>query len=460
MPEDVIVSINEFRFDESPSGYKEIRGLNVFGLYVDLYHKQFKFVQRHKRNLILTQPKSERFRLFNSCVFGSFPKEKALSYFEKAYRDAFDPEQITMGPEQLEKYYETLCSCPLDIGCENIDVFHSHQPGPMIFILDATQPRDLIDFWNLRSYKKHLLAIPIQWLGELSRFCQDFAIRNYRPLPGNPHGVMIDTTFLFSRSLNDQTIDNAKQYLRVKEKGAVIFQHWYPHFWERQSDLIWSPDRPVLTVKESTQNASVDDPDGRFRFDNLSPDLVDRYSSCSCWANVIHLIESENKDEVATVFPTSLRNPSFPNLSFDNKRILSNTEGLISYPVHKNWHEYWNVLDGTSAFIEWMKTQGVKAEVSDAGKTLLQVVRSLQGFWGVRYISHPTIINRLNSMACKLSKITEESEDGQQKEYLGRTVKYEDLKREIYEIVEDVFVSRPWKNKLLESLVKYDVIKL
>jgi hypothetical protein len=468
LPEDVVVSINDFHFDESTRGYRkirehemceEIRGLNVFGLYKDLYHKQFKFVQRHKRNLILARPKSKEFRLFNTCMYGSFPKKKDLAYFEKAYCDVFDPQQITLEPKQLEKYYKTLCSSPLDIGCGNIDVSYSDHSDPMIFILDATQPRDLIDFWNLRSYKRYLLAIPIQWLAELSGFCQNFAIRNHRPLPGNPYGVMIDTTFLFSRSLNDQAIDNSKQYLKVKEKGAIVFQHWYPDFWERKSDFILSPNRPVLTVKESSYKENIEDPEGRIRFNNLSPDWVDRYSMGSCWANVIHLKEGDNKDEIATVFPCSLRNPSFPNLSFDNKHILSTTEGLISYPIHKNWHEYWNVLDGTSAFIKWLKTQDVKAEISDAGKILLQVMRSLQGFWGIRYISHPTIINRLNSMSCKLCKTTEE-EDGQQKEYLGRTVKYENLKEEIHKIPEDIFVSGPWKDKLLESLVKYDVIKL
>jgi hypothetical protein len=469
LPEDVIVSINDFHFDESTRGYRkirehelceEIRGLNVFGLYVDLYNKQFKFVQHHKRNIILPQPKSKTFQLFNSCLFGSFPKRKDLAYFEKNYLDVFTPEQLTMAPEQLEKCYKTFTISPLDIGCRDIDVSYSDQTDPMIFILDANQPNDLIDFWNLRAYKQHLLAIPIQWIAELSGFCQNFAIRNHRPLPGNSHGVMIDTTFLFSRSLSDQTIDSAKQYLKVEEKGAIVFQHWYPDFWERKSDLILSPNRPVLTAKESTQNVTVEGPNRSIKFNNLSPDWVEKYCMGSCWANVIHLKDSDNKDEIATVFPSSLRNPSFPNLSFDNKHILSTTEGLTMYPVHKNWHEYWNVLDGTSAYIMWLKTQDIKAEISEAGKTLLQVMRSLQGFWGIRYISHPTIIKRLNSMACKLCKTIEETEDGQKKEYPGRTVKYEDLKKEIHEIAEDNFFNIHWKNKLLESLVKYDVIKL
>jgi hypothetical protein len=133
---------------------------------------------------------------------------------------------------------------------------------------------------------------------------------------------------------------------------------------------------------------------------------------------------------------------------------------LVTYQEHKNWHQYWNVLDGTLAFIEWLKTQHIKAEVSNAGKTLLQIMRSLKGFWGVSYISHPIIINRLNSMACKLSKATEETEDGQQKEYLGRTIGFYDFKAEIQKIGEDNFTTGVWKTKVLQSLIKYNVVKL
>ncbi|MCK4629529.1 MAG: hypothetical protein KAT56_11030, partial [Sedimentisphaerales bacterium] len=234
---------------------------------------------------------------------------------------------------------------------------------------------------------------------------------------------------------------------------------WYPPFWEKKPDIIWSPNRALLTASESKQEVTIDDDNGGFKFNNLSPDFVDRYTSSSCWVNVIHLKEEIDKNEIATVFPASLRNPSFPSLSFDNKRILSNTEGLITYQNHKNWHEYWNFLDGTSAFIKWFKTQNVNTEISSAGKTLLQVIKSLQGFWGVRYISHPKIIERLNSMACKLSKRTE-TDEGQQKEYLGRTVKFDDLKREIYKINEADITTEFWKKNVLESLIKYNVIKL
>lgn len=458
LSDDVVVNINSFRFDESYPGYKEIRGLNVFGIYKELYQKEFKFVRRHKHGIILVQPKEQRFRLFVSCIFGTFPQEKSLSYIEKGYQEAFDPEEITLEPDQIKKIYNKPYGSPLDIGCENIDIYHSDHTDPMVFILDVTQPKDLIDFWNLRTYKRRILAIPVQWIESLSEFCKDFAIKNYVPLPGNPHGVMIHPTFLFSRSLVDEQIENIIQYLRVKKKGAICLQKWYPDFWEKKSDIIWSPNRAVLTVSESKQEITIDD-NVSFKFNNLSPDFVDRYASSSCWANVIHLREEIDKNEIATVFPASLRNPSFPNLSFDNKRILSNTEGLITYQDHKNWHEYWNVLNGTSAFIKWFETQNVNTEISAAGKTLLQVMKSLQGFWGIRYISHPKIIERLNSMACKLSKRTETIE-GQQKEYLGRTVKFDALKEEIHKINEDDITTEFWKKKVIESLIKYNVIKL
>jgi hypothetical protein len=459
LPDDVVVNINNFRFDESYPGHKEIRGSNVFGIYKELYQKEFKFVRRHKHGIILVQPKEHRFKLFTSCVFGSFPRKKSLTYIKRGYQDAFDPEKITLDSGQLKKIYKRPYGSPLDIGCKNIDVSYSDRTDPTVFILDMTQPKDLIDLWNLRTFKREILAIPVQWFETLSEFCREFAVKNHRPLPGNRHGVMIDTTFLFSRSLTKEKIETIKPALRVEQKGAVVFQNWYPHFWEKKPDIIWSPNRAVLTAKEGKQEVMIDDDNGGFRFNNLSPDFVDRYASSSRWANVIHLTEGFDENEIATVFPVSLRNPPFPNLDLLNERILSTTEGLIAYQDKKDWSESWNVLDGTSAFMKWLKTQNVNTEISPAGKTLLQVMKSLQAFWGVRYISHLRVIERLNLMACKLSK-SKEIVEGLQKEYLGRTIKYNDFKKEIHDIAEDDITIGFWKEKLLESLVKYNVVKL
>jgi hypothetical protein len=64
-------------------------------------------------------------------------------------------------------------------------------------------------------------------------------------------------------------------------------------------------------------------------------------------------------------------------------------------------------------------------------------------------------------MACKLSRTLEEPEDTQQKEYPSRTVKYNDLRNEIYGIGEDAGIPlNHWKKRVLESLVQCDVIKL
>ncbi len=457
LPEDIIVNIKDFHFDESYPGYKEIRGVNVFGIYKKLYHKEYKFVRRHKHEIIMVQVEKERFKLFTSCIFGAFPIEKSLSYIEKGYKDAFDPEVISLDSKKLEKIYNKPYGCPLDIGCEDIDIFHSDRTDPMIFILDVTQPRDLIDFWNLRAYKRRVLAIPLQWIDSLSEFCKNFVVRNYKPLPGNPHGVMIQPTFLFSRSLKEEKVEKIKPYLSVKKKGAVSLQYWYPSFWEKKPDIVWSPNRPVLTAKVKSIETTVVDDKGNIRFGILSPDFVGRYHGAYCWANVVHLGDSEYRDEIATVFPTSLRNPNFPKLSSINERVLSNTEGLVCYLRNRNSEEYWKVLDGLSAFIDWFKTQKIEANISDAGKTLLQVIRSFQGFWGVSYISYPIIIERLNAMACKLSKITEDTDNDKQKEYLGRTVEFNALKAEIHEMDQ---INDAWKTKLLESLLKYNVIKL
>jgi hypothetical protein len=69
---------------------------------------------------------------------------------------------------------------------------------------------------GFRLELRGICSIPLQWLDMLSPLCRDFITRNYRPLPGNPHGVMIHTTVHFSRSLSEETIQQLYQdHLRI-----------------------------------------------------------------------------------------------------------------------------------------------------------------------------------------------------------------------------------------------------
>ncbi|MCK4788024.1 MAG: hypothetical protein KAV87_30000, partial [Desulfobacteraceae bacterium] len=140
--------------------------------------------------------------------------------------------------------------------------------------------------------------------------------------------------------------------------------------------------------------------------------------------------------------------------SIGNKE-LSTTEGLVVFPRYKKRGEHWRLIDGASAFITWLGKQGIKAELSDAGKTTLQLIRALGGLNFINIIAHPELISLLNKMAHKQIKI-QTQQGAVPKEYYGRTVEYATLEKLIHNINQ----SRRWAHFSLQSLINCNVINI
>ena len=69
----------------------------------------------------------------------------------------------------------------------------------------------MIDLWNIRQFHPRILAISLPWLQDARDFLAEFLRANYRPLPRNPHGVMIRTTIQFRRSISKELAEVAVQ---------------------------------------------------------------------------------------------------------------------------------------------------------------------------------------------------------------------------------------------------------
>src|SRR5262249_47597098 len=150
----------------------------------------------------------------------------------------------------LAKLYKKGFTSALRMGRSNIDINYHDDGDPALFVLDAYESRDLIDFWNLRAIRRGVVPIPVQWITELSAFCKEFISSSYRPLPDNPHGVMIRATVMFARSIRTSDIDQLyKDYLRVDVADANVRQLSYPPIWHlsRERDM-----RPTLSAAEKT----------------------------------------------------------------------------------------------------------------------------------------------------------------------------------------------------------------
>jgi len=375
-------------------------GQTVFDLYHHLYRKVFQFVRRHKHNIIEVKAAKSEFAAFAACLFGAFPKQHNLEYFSRAFKDAFDPEQITLDAAALLKLYKSVFHSALRMGHDGIEVDYNDHSQPTLFILDAQEPKDLLDFWNYRAVHREGIPIPAQWLPELSEFCKEFIIKNHRPLPGNPNGVMINPISMFSRSIPDKDIKTLyAKYLMVDKPGANTIQPWYPPIWRQAPEIMVRRTRPTLIAGRKTFDVPVDIEQPHIRFESLHPDFADRFGSENRWANVIRSEGWSHKDRIARVFPSDFRVQAVPRFGLGGEFLLSTNEGLVNFPKFKDLSHHWELSDGKDAIERWLKGNKITCRLSESGRATQQIIQTLGGFGGVRSLSHKDIIELLDGMA-------------------------------------------------------------
>jgi len=422
--------------------YSKKHGLSVYNLYEDLYRKEFHFVHRHKNNIVYVKAKDTSFANFVACIFGDFPAQKQLKYFERKYKDVFNPELMSLDSRSLFHLYKSDSASALRIGHANLQInYHDHQ-DPTLFILDAHQPKDLIDFWNLRAVYRNIVAVPVQWIETLSPFCKNFILYNYRHLPGNPNGVMIHPKSMFSRSIPYDDIEEIhKNYLRVDKEGANSLQTWYPPIWRETPEIMYRTMRPTLEAESKEIDIPINEDNPEIRFDPLYPEFAAKYGNHLSWANVVRLRDWSRRDRIATVFPCNYKNPSFPKLQMGQKHLLPTSEGLIIFPEFRNITEWWKLIDGTTALNTWFNENKITAVLSDAGKATQQIIHTLEGFWGVRALACKGIIKLLNKMSQRP---------------VAKSAHFKKFKNEINTAVsKDI-----WRNKNFETLVERKVVEL
>ena len=193
----------------------------------------------------------------------------------KTINTFFEPQEIGLTDKSFSKLYKTHYTSALKIGQAKLDVNYNDHSDPALFVLNAHESRDLIDFWNLRIVRRNILAIPTQWIQNLSPFCKDFILKNYRPLPGNPHGVMIQPTVMFSRSISNKDSDEIfKKYLKVDKKDANCIQQWYPPLWRPSPEFMVRTTRPTVSADEKRIDVSIDLEKPEITFDTLWPEFA------------------------------------------------------------------------------------------------------------------------------------------------------------------------------------------
>ena len=443
---------------EEPGGnYAHRYGLSVYGIYRDLYTKAFQFEQRHKNPVVHLQPADTAFTNFVAAHFGSFPTQERLKYFEHNYKGIFNPERKTLDAAAFSELYQSGYSSALEIGCAKLQVGYNAPLLPTLFILDAHESKDLVDFWNLRAIHQRVVAVPIQWIEDLSPFCKQFIRDNYRRQPSDPSPNMVGPVLMFSRSLSEGNVEEMVENFSFAEEGDVYtVQRWSPTIWYKLTPQVASPTRPTLVADRKVMNVPFDGDNPEIRFDPLFPEFVSEYNlfrvanvvRLQDWSNEEYVVRARDRvdnDQIATVFPCNYKNPSVPKFQPEflqtQQFLLPTTEGIVIFPYRENFSELWNLVDGTTAFNQWLNDNSVSAIRSDAGSTTEQIIQTLGDLGqGVFCLTYKGVVELLDKMSNRFTK----------------SFHYEKFQRKICDAVD----REELKDRIFETLVKQKAVEL
>jgi len=421
-----VLQLDAFFTTEDPYQRDIPFGTDIFHVYEELYEREFKFVSRHARRVAIfeTEASSDAFVAAN---FGEFPTDAPLSGRREAYLDAFDPVKLQPTPENWVKAIKERFELPLHFTREYLKRDPDGWSDPTLFVVDPSSPLDLVDLWNLRQFHPQVLGVSIAWMKDAKDFLVEFVKVNHRPLPGNPHGVMIDTTVQFGRSISEERAKTAVEEAGLTAIGgnAWCFKLWYDNIWRsNREDRIARPQRARISVASADLELSVSEEQGRSscRFKSLAPEFVPTHGDGSArWVNVLELNKYGTNDTIAVALPLTLHDKGRRGMRIGEATIVSR-EGFVLPQRYKEHGEYFRLLTGHQAIVEWLKSQGIEAEPSDPGRIADQILVSLGGFWGTGLIADADTIRLLDEM----SKSVRRFADGTLEEFPDRSI---DVKR-------------------------------
>lgn len=421
-------------------------GLTVNPIYWELYQEEFRFEASHRRNVVYVEAAESSCENFVAASFGNFPiQELSLSLtstYKDRFREIFNPEHKKLDADTLSELYQFRHISALEIGCNKLQIDYNEFLSPVLFILDVQEPTDLIDLWNLRAVYSTVVAVPIQWIESLSGFCKDFIRKNSSRRFDDSDADIVGPALMYSRSLSEDHIEEIhRNYLRVNVENTCIVTKQHPPTWRAQSDSWFATARPTLEADRKSIGIFSDMENSEVQFDALFPEFAGKYRNRLCLANAVRFEDESNSDQIATVFPYKYTKTTFLKSRLEGPPPLSTTEGLVIFPEYRNLTERWKLVDGTTAFNQWLEANQVIACPSDAGRATQQIIQTLKGCKSVGCLANKGIIELLNEMSNRP---------------VTKTAHYKEFQNKVGNAINN----KKWKSALFERLVERKVVEL
>ena len=369
-------------------------GLNMLGLYTQMFNTEFQFERKRKVEFILPKVETNSLDLLSAVCLGNFFETGKSKILLEKYREFFEPDVVGIDSTTILKAQASRSFSPINLTAMGLKVTHKwHRVGKCIFFLDPNNVFDLIDFWNLRALGWYCLAMPNTQTDSLDDSSKNI-LRQFCT------GTDWDINVIKGRSINKDQFKHFIDQLAA-DPSLRIAVSYYPRIWQPKYTGSDNAERCQLSARTKTIILPVKNK--MLFFDVLPVGFeTDRFYGDTNFINVIQPLYSG----ITTGFtlniprePLAVRGVLGPMGTLNITSI--NSEGICMLCVRGEQQHHLKLPNSMDLIVEALKPHNLKANISDPGRNCLELLRTIGGLGPVWHLANSGLINILNDLASK-----------------------------------------------------------
>jgi len=257
----------------NPWGTREVMSfLEVWPFLQQYWRDEFRFLHKPQEKygyIDLDAPGAPR--TFLAARFGSYPED---SNGNTVLASEFDGKLITYNEDFRKSFSLHEWVFPIHITTLQLDIpTPSTFDNQILFLMDAENMFDIVDYWNLRAAGYRVFALPTSHYQDFSQSAKLFAERSVHPINQN---VTTLAEVVKARSVDDSQLEDARKWFVSLGVNAerLSLQGWVPRFrtWERDRDV--HPEMQIRPPVSEEGNEVVVFNDGHGTLRGSGPDCA------------------------------------------------------------------------------------------------------------------------------------------------------------------------------------------
>ena len=377
-------------------------GIGLFEILEHLLHEEFRFVRRDSLQMRIPKVGND---LFLASAFGTFP-DKIPHRLAEGLKASLSYREEPCSLDNYFEFYEGLNLFPRRICHQGLKPprRNSSWRGEYVFLMDVTDPNDVLLYWNYRALGWNVLPVPIQVSTNesLRKHVAAFVEANYWASRGNPSSYNY-TTILGSPNVKEEQIKDFMSSLGLKPGakggfGKMILMPWLPRFWDEWARSKDGVERCSISADERRRTVRIEN--DQFQFDPLMPTFANEiggHGTPRC-ANQIELSIYGDRHEFAQVIPPGGDKLAHAAHSYGFRDLRCSKEGMVFYPKLTRWSQTMTAPSAETIFNAWFEEHGWKTATSDKGYIIKQLLRQLGGSWRMNWLTEEPVLRFLTDI--------------------------------------------------------------